>query len=281
MEYDQVLIYDRDEMYLYRLLNYIQTNKVSKIRISVFSNMKKMKAYISENDVRVVIAEEGAREALEEFDSLRIIYICEDQENEKDGNIYRYKSADYFLKRSRELLDIEDNYLKRDEYETGIIGIYSPIGRVFKTTFALSMAETLSADKKVLYLNFETYSGFSFYAGEKKRGDLCDFIYYYRNLKEDLRQKFNEIKDSVGNVDYIYPARLYTDITQVSAEEWLDILDVISSWNIYDHIILDLSDNISGLWDIMRRSKYIYTLIREDGIAMSKLKQYEDILAEA
>ena len=44
MEYDQVLIYDRDEMYLYRLLNFIQSNKVSKVRVSVFSNMKKMKS---------------------------------------------------------------------------------------------------------------------------------------------------------------------------------------------------------------------------------------------
>ncbi len=281
MEYDQVLIYDRDEMYLYRLLNFIQSNKVSKVRVSVFSNMKKMKSYISENDIKIVIAEEQAREALEELEDLRIIYICEDLESESDGNIYRYKSAEYFIKRARELLNIEESVIRKDEYEIKMAGIYSPIGRVYKTTFALSMAQYLAVEKKVLYLNFETYSGFNYYVGEKRRGDLCDFIYYYRNLKENLLQKFNEIKDTFNNVDYIYPARLYMDIAQVKPEEWLEILDIISSWNIYDALIMDLSDNVSGLWDIMRRCTKVYTLIRDDGVARSKLKQYEDILSEA
>ena len=71
------------------------------------------------------------------------------------------------------------------------------------------------------------------------------------------------------------------DITQVKPEEWLEILDIISSWNIYDALIMDLSDNVSGLWDIMRRCTKVYTLIRDDGVARSKLKQYEDILSEA
>ena len=43
---------------------------------------------------------------------------------------------------------------------TEIIGIFSPLGRCLKTSFALTLGQILAKERAVLYLNMEEYSGF-------------------------------------------------------------------------------------------------------------------------
>ena len=47
----------------------------------------------------------------------------------------------------------------------------------------------------------------------------------------------------------------------------------------YEYVILDLSESMQGLFDILRLCDRIYTLTREDRIARAKLLQYEQVLA--
>ena len=46
----------------------------------------------------------------------------------------------------------------------------------------------------------------------------------------------------------------------------------------YDVILLDLSDGVQGLFDVLRRCTRIYTIVREDGFAAAKLAQYRETL---
>ena len=41
-----------------------------------------------------------------------------------------------------------------------IIGVFSPLGRCLKTSFALALGQILAKERAVLYLNLESYSGF-------------------------------------------------------------------------------------------------------------------------
>ncbi|MDQ9824849.1 hypothetical protein RFZ44_16190, partial [Acinetobacter sp. 163] len=43
---------------------------------------------------------------------------------------------------------------------TEILGVYSPVGRCLKTSFALALGQILARERAVLYLNLEEYSGF-------------------------------------------------------------------------------------------------------------------------
>ena len=61
---------------------------------------------------------------------------------------------------------------------TEILGVFSPLGRCLKTSFALTLGQILAKDKAVLYLNMEEYSGFEELLGKGFAHNLSDLLYY-------------------------------------------------------------------------------------------------------
>lgn len=47
----------------------------------------------------------------------------------------------------------------------------------------------------------------------------------------------------------------------------------------YEYVILDLSESMQGLFEILRSCKKVITLTRDDHIAQSKIMQYEEMLS--
>ncbi len=82
-----------------------------------------------------------------------------------------------------------------------------------------------------------------------------------------------------GKLDYIPPMKAGQNLLSVTTEEWLGLLQKIQELGIYEYVILDLSESMQGLFEILRRCTMVYTLTREDRIAKSKLLQYEQILS--
>ena len=46
----------------------------------------------------------------------------------------------------------------------------------------------------------------------------------------------------------------------------------------YEYCILDLSEQVDGILDILRQCDIIFTITREDGFSGAKLRQYEQLL---
>ena len=93
-----------------------------------------------------------------------------------------------------------------------IIGVYSPLGRCLKTSFALALGQILAKDKAVLYLNLEEYSGFEELLGKKFPTNLSDLFYYVRQGNENLIHRMNGMIQTVNNLDFIPPVRMPSDI---------------------------------------------------------------------
>ena len=83
----------------------------------------------------------------------------------------------------------------------------------------------------------------------------------------------------VGNLDYIPPMKSGQNLLTITAAEWMKLLQKIEELGGYEYVILDLSESMQGLFDILRMCKRIFTLTREDRIAKSKLLQYEQLLS--
>lgn len=78
-------------------------------------------------------------------------------------------------------------------------------------------------------------------------------------------------------MDFILPASCGYDLYGIAREEWRRLLDLLDDGQ-YDVILLDLSDGVQGLFDVLRRCTRIYTIVREDGFAAAKLAQYRETL---
>ena len=163
----------------------------------------------------------------------------------------------------------------------GILGIYSPVHRIGKTKYALRIGRQMAARAHCLYLNLEGCSGGSFYFPEKEGCDMGDLLYCIRQDGGNQGMKISSMTGQINGLDYILPMKNEVDFRAVKEKEWISLLSIIREKCIYDTIILDIGDSISGLYEILRQCSRIYMPYIEEDAALSKMEQFERNMKEA
>ena len=82
-----------------------------------------------------------------------------------------------------------------------------------------------------------------------------------------------------GNLDYIPPMRNGQNLLGITWEEWRSLFQRIEELGKYEYVILDLSESIQGLLDVLQMCIKVFTLTREDKRSQCKLDQYEQLLS--
>ncbi len=163
--------------------------------------------------------------------------------------------------------------------KTIFIGNYSPVKRCMQTSFAITMSQILAQDHTTLYMNFEHYAGISELLPHMQTLDIADLLYFLNAEKDKFRLRMQIIMKHKGRLDYIPPMKSGQNLLSITTNEWLGLLQKVESLEEYEYVILDLSESMQGLFEILRLCTRVYTLTREDRIAKSKLLQYEQILS--
>lgn len=65
----------------------------------------------------------------------------------------------------------------------------------------------------------------------------------------------------------------------ITWEEWRSLFQRIEELGKYEYVILDLSESIQGLLDVLQMCIKVFTLTREDKMSQCKLDQYEQLLS--
>lgn len=159
------------------------------------------------------------------------------------------------------------------------IGHYSPVKRSLQSTFALTMGQLLAENHRTLYLNFEHYPGMRELMPDMQTLDMADLLYFLNSDKEKFRIRMRMMKKHIGGMDYIPPMKAGQNLLSVTAEEWLALLQKIEGLGEYEYVILDLSDSMQGLFDILRLCSRVFTSAAKDSAAETKLLRYEQVLA--
>lgn len=178
-------------------------------------------------------------------------------------------------------MDIADVQLPflRTNRKTVFIGNYSPVRRCMQTSFAITMSLMLAEKHPTLYLNFEHYAGISELLPDIQVLDMADLLYFLNAQKDKFRLRLQSILKHKGALAYVPPMKSGQNLITVTAQEWLGLLEKIEELEEYEYVVLDLSESMQGLFEILRMCRHVYTLTREDRIAMGKLLQYEQVLA--
>ena len=61
----------------------------------------------------------------------------------------------------------------------------------------------------------------------------------------------------------------------VRAEQWIKLIQTIAEKSDYEVVVLDLGDQMQGLFEILSLCDRIYMLMKPDGIAMAKTEMFE------
>lgn len=276
-------ICDAQEAYASKLVNYINLKEGFPFQARYFSTPEKLNEFSKQQEVEVVlISEEFADMPGTECLADKRICLKENASLPDIGQetVWKYQSCEDMMKEILALLAKEPgkySHIARKQ-KLKVIGFYSPIKRGMQTSFALTMGQLLAKRGKTLYLNMEACSGLDALIGHEFVKDLSDLLYYLQNGNNGISYYMCSITEQVGSLDILPPMRCQADLISITGREWLQLLYEIEVCTEYDYLLLDLSDSIQGLFDILRHCDRIFTVTADDGVAMAKIDQYEKML---
>ncbi|MDY3920301.1 MAG: hypothetical protein SOZ59_15125 [Candidatus Limivivens sp.] len=275
---------DLEAGYAYRLMDYIYEKESGTFEVQAFTSVKNLSAFAREQEIELLLISASAMcDAVRELPIRKIVILSEGevlQELSSYPCVYKYQASDSLVS------EVMSYYAEAEpsapvallKKRVEILGVYSPIRRTLRTSFALTLGQLLAKERNVLYLNFEEYAGFSSLLGREYKSDLTDLIYFSKEGSGQMVYRLGTIVQNLFGLDYIPPALNPEDLREIETEEWLQMLEYLETYSTYDTIILDLGEQLAGLYEILRQCSRIYMPVREDGISLAKLDQYEKVL---
>lgn len=168
---------------------------------------------------------------------------------------------------------------KTETEEAKLIGFFSPVRRCSQTTLGLTVGNVLSEKRKVLYITFESFSTFWSYTGCRKDKTIEDLLLTSKISPEKFVTTFRNTVYHGDNMDILPPIKTLQQTLNVRAKEWMELINRIKSECGYDVIILDLSEAVHGLLDILAMCDQIYTVTADDAYSKAKINEYELLLS--
>lgn len=279
-----VVFYDKEKDYARNFMEYVSEKKGIPFKIKVFSDMEQLQSYVRDKPPELlIVSEDVVDEGMKELEVTDVVVLSEGgmvREDSKYLVIYKYQSMENIL---GEIVD----YCASKKYnresgapglKTHIIGVYSPIGRSGKTSFAMTLGQIMQSDGPVLYINMEEFSGFSGVFARDYKSDLSDLMYYYRQSPESVGIKLKAVVKNFHGIDYVPPMTYSGDIRNVKSTYWVQMIKDIAATGMYETIILDLSNMLSDVFDMLEICNYVYMPLDDDRFSMCKINEYEEFM---
>lgn len=275
---------DSEEEYAQLMTEFMKKRKNLPWELHTYTNVDKL-LEAEEKELDMLVAAESVYcPKLRELSPKCLIVLGESGVMKWEDIFYvdKYQEAEEVFKQLlgayMDIADVQFPFLRTNR-KTIFIGNYSPVHRCMQTSFAITMSLMLARRHPTLYLNFEHYAGISELLPDMQTLDLADLLYFLNAQKDKFRLRLQTILRHKGALDYVPPMRSGQNLTTVTAEEWLGLLERIEELEEYEYVVMDLSESMQGLFEILRMCRQVYTLTREDRAARAKLLQYEQVLA--
>lgn len=279
-----LLLCDEEEEYAQAMSEYLKKKKNLPWHLRTYTSGQEMLRQEKEPVNMLVVAESTYEEAMQKLSPDNVVILNESGRILWENLHYvdKYDCAEEVVKQLLLIYaDGGDRELPRllEKKQVTFLGNYSPVRRCFQTSFALTLGQLLAEEHRTLYLNFEHYAGLGELLPKAQQLDMADLLYFLNTEKEKFRIRMRTMVQQLGNLDYIPPMRAGQNLLAVTAEEWTGLLEKIEDLGEYEYVILDLSESMQGLFDILRKCKKVFTSVGKDRMAERKLTQYEQLLA--
>lgn len=276
-------VYDVDPLYAERFAEVVNQKDKLPFEVVAFTSMDRLKKFAAETPVEILlISSRVSREEADLVGAGRCMVLTDgetvDTESEYPG-IYKYQSSDSIV---REVMACYCEKAEAFPEHVGkcparLVGVYSPVSRCLKTSFAITMGKLLSKDLRTLYLNLEEFSGLSVLTHTTYRTDLSDLLYFYCSGTYHLL-RLNAVVHSMDGLDYIPPVRYPEDLEQAGADKLAGLLKAIAAESNYECILVDMGSCRRAAAEIMELCQIVYMPIKEDSVSIAKLEEFDHYL---
>lgn len=277
MKKNILAICDKDEGYVRRLMENINSRSSFPFEVSVFTDADIFYKRLSSGMIEVGIISESMYSP--RINNDRLIAVLDEGEgaNISLPHIWKFQSAENIRKAILDILSGKSGVnpqLIKGGRTTNIISFFSPIKRCMQTSMALAMAQELATSKNVLFVSLESFSGARDILDIPEGNDITDLMYYYKKWGEKTILKLEGLVNQRMGFDIVPPANNYEDLSSIDTEDWLGLLDFLKNSSAYDYVIIDLQEGVRGIMKLLGRSRYIFSITCKDRISKCKLEHY-------
>lgn len=279
----EILICDPEEEYVRRLAEALLLKKEVTAGVRICSSPEMVQELLKIGLIKVLLISEDVpyEKRKQIFTGKRIILTrqhCVDL-GEEETELRKYQPVDGLM--TGILKGLQEEKFPGSCADNGngrILGVYSPVHRIGKTTFSLKLGKALAQSEDVLYLNLETYAGMGGYFRDQDAPDLANVLYYAKQERDDIGIRIASMVKRMGDLDYIPPMKVWTDLRAVHTEEWKTLFERLISQSVYSVIILDIGNGMEDVFQLLRLCDQILMPCAEDVYAMAKIAQYQHML---
>ena len=276
---------DPEAEYAGRLADFLNTRQGASFEIQAFTSVNNICEFAGKKHITLLlIASQLMCERVRELSIDKIMILSEGEVLEELTGypaVYKYQASDSLIGEvmERYAADPVGSPSQVLKSRMRVIGVYSPVRRVLKTSFALTLGQVLARNRGVLYLNLEPWSGFERLMKREFTQDLSDLMYFVSRGGEGLVYKLQSLVQSFENLDYLPPFLSPEDLKNVSCQDWQTLLEAIEGYSAYDTVILDMDESADGFLSLLGRCHVVYMPVKEDNISAAKLHQFDKVLS--
>ncbi|MFI3200073.1 MAG: hypothetical protein R3Y54_00925 [Eubacteriales bacterium] len=270
-------ICDTDLEYLDRLYEAMIQTKNFIFDIRLYTNVDRITSEDMGSISILLMAEELHNEEFITVPKHRYVLLGKmEEECENYCTIRKYNKSEKIIQTLYEIYYESSNVkVVKNNSQTKLITFYSPIKRCYQTSFALTYGQILAKTSKVLFINLEGFSASSVLFQEQHPNQLTDFIYLLKNTPKKITYKLDGMIETINHLDIIPFCQSDLDVRTLVIEDIVQLIDIFISYKEYDYILLDLSDCIQRVYELLLQSDVIYTIMESDAVATAKITTYE------
>ena len=280
---------DLEVDYAYHFMNYLNQKKKIPFEVQAFTTVENLLSFSKGKHIELLLISQKAMcREIRELDVGKLIILSEGDnlpELKQYASVYKYQSSADVIREvmacygeEKAMIPAQFPVLKKT---TEVLGVYSPLGRCLKTSFALAMGQILAREKAVLYLNLEAYSGFEQLLGQKYDHNLSDLLYYVRQENQNLTLRMQAMIRNIGSLDFIPPVQTPEDIRNTGWKDWQRLIQELVLNSSYEVVILDIGQGIEDTLQMLEMCSTIFMPVLTDSLSKCKLEQFEKLLRGA
>lgn len=232
-------ICDPDEYFVKSLSNYIFNNFKNKFIIRQYYSKQKLKNYLKDKTFRnnIFLIHESYSDLINDLNCLIL------SEEVADKKIYKYSSGQKIVEYILDKVKEKYPYLYISDFNTKVIGIYSPIGGIGNTTFSLNLSKKFS--QKTLFISLKKLPALDVFLNQNKT--LSDAFYYLLSDKDMFLEKLKtyDLFNYEKEIYHLKPFESIIDNEYINIEKIEKFLYYIKKHSSIKKIVISLPKELS------------------------------------
>ena len=289
--YNRILVIcDSDGEYSRRLADYLRRNDCG-MEVLVYTDPEAFITDMEGRSISLLLISEGFLEKVDSYardcgteiniDAGRRYILLEERDTVAGEDcIYKYQSAAVIIGLIGDDIEAKHRIVRDAGRQAGmkLIGVYSPVSHTLKTTFAMTLGQIMAEEGEVLYINLEGYNGLTELLDIRSEYSMQDLIYEYSVNPLALENLLPGYTVKADGLNVLIPVRSPYELQETDPSLWISFISSLTSLRRYDSVILDLSDSVRGIPELLNVCTRVYMPVRNDGFSLAKLKDFDEVL---